>query len=77
MQGRGEKLELQYRKLLQEYNAILISLFSVPLGMMGLALSMTKNITITFLFGGVVYLFINSIKEDKSRELNDKIQEIA
>ena len=75
MQQENKQVELIYRKLLQEYNAILIALFTVSLGAMGLSYTITQNIALTILFGGVVYLFLNSYKEDKSKEIDSRIQE--
>lgn len=76
MPEKNEQIELEYRKLLQEYNAILLALFTVPLGIMGLSFNATRNIALTLLFGGMIYLFLNSYKDDKSIELENKVLEI-
>lgn len=76
MQEKNKQIGLQFRKLLQEYNALLIALFTVPPGMMALTFNITKDIVSTFFIGGIVYLSLNSHKIDKSDELNDKVQEI-
>ncbi len=76
MQEKNSRIEFQYKKLLQEYNAILIAMFTVPLGTMGLAFNITKDIIFTFLSGGVFYLFLDSYRYEKSTELINKAEEV-
>ena len=73
---KNKKIELEHKKLITEYNAILISLATITIGIGGLAYTIT-NKTIISLFGiGISFLIINSEKESKSQELNEKVQEV-
>ena len=76
MQEKNKQIELQHRKLLQEYNAILIALITVPVGMMGLSFTITNSVATTIFIGVMIFIAINSFKEDKSTELDKKSQEI-
>lgn len=53
---KDKKIELEHKKLLTEYNAILISLTTVSIGIGGLAYTITNNIIISFLVWPSVFL---------------------
>jgi len=71
-----KKIELQHKKLLAEYNAILIALASVTLGTPGLIYTLTKDTFLSLTGLTMVFFILNSEKESKSLELDIKINEI-
>ncbi len=70
------RLELEYRKLITEYNATLIALASVPLAIGGLIYNSTRDILFTFVSLFIAYLILNTVKNDKSEELDNKVKEL-
>ena len=71
-----KKIELQHKKLLAEYNAILIALASVTLGTAGLIYTLTKDTFLSLTGLTIVFFILNSEKESKSLELDIKINEL-
>ena len=51
-----KRIELQYKKLIAEYNAILISLATVTIGIAGLVYTLTNNILLSLT--GLTLIFI-------------------
>ncbi len=74
LKNKELKFELRYRKLLQEYNALLIAISSVSLGIAGLSYTLTKDIISTFFLTSISVIFLYSIKEDKSKELDNYLE---
>lgn len=69
-------VDLEYKKLLQEYNAWLIALISVTLGLLGFIYNSTKDISIALFWSVITVIVLNSKRENKSGELKNKIEEI-
>jgi xanthine/uracil/vitamin C permease (AzgA family) len=68
-------IDLEYKKLLQEYSAILIAMFSITIAFMALIYTITDDISLTFISGILTYLILNQQKENKEIELEHKINE--
>ncbi len=68
-------IDLEYRKLLHEYNAILIAITSVTIGVLAFVYNTTKNLTFSLIVVGVTYIVLDSKKEEVSQKLNFKIKE--
>ena len=73
---KTKKIELEHKKLITEYNAILIALATVTIGMTGLAYTITNNILLSLFNLTITFPILNAEKERKSEELNKKAQEI-
>ncbi len=71
-----KKIELQHKKLLAEYNAILVALATFTIGLGGLIYTLTKDIFLSLTSLIMIYLILNNEKDRKSQELNNKINEI-
>lgn len=71
-----KKIELEHKKLLAEYNSILIALASVTIGITGLIYTLTKNTILSLVGLVIIFLILSSERENKSKELNKKVQEI-
>lgn len=71
-----KKIELEHKRLLTEYNAILIALATVTIGIGGLVYTATSNIFTTLFSLTITFLILNSEKDSKSKELHNKAQEI-
>ena len=71
-----KKIELEHKKLLTEYNSILVALATVTIGIGGLTYSITSNIFLTIFSLTTTFLILNSEKESKPKELKNKVQEI-
>lgn len=72
MQGI-KKIELEHKKLLAEYNAILLALVSTTIGIATLLYMLTKDIKISLIGLILSFLILNSEKESKSNELDLKV----
>lgn len=68
-------IDLEYKKLLQEYSALLIAMFSITVAFMALIYTITTDISLTFIGGVLTYLVLNQQKENKEIELEQKINE--
>ncbi|MEK6952405.1 MAG: hypothetical protein AABX29_05295 [Nanoarchaeota archaeon] len=71
-----KKIELEHQKLLTEYNAILIALATMTLGVGGLIYTLTENILLSLVGLSLIFFILNSEKESKSKEVDDKVKEI-
>ena len=71
-----KKIELKYKKLLTEYNAILIALATVTMGIGGLVYTITNNILLSLFGLAMSFLILNTEKYSKSQELDNKINEL-
>lgn len=68
-------IDLEYRKLLHEYNATLIAITSVTIGLLAFVYNVTKNLLFSFMVIGVVYIILDSKREEFSQKLYSKIKE--
>ena len=68
--------DLEYKKLLNEYNAWLIALISISVAILGFMYTVTNDITFSFLSALTSLFAINVKREEKSEELKEKIVEI-
>ena len=68
-------IDLEYRKLLYEYNATLIAITSVTLGLLAFVYNTTKNLLFSFIVIGITYIVLDSKREEVSQKLNLKINE--
>ena len=68
--------DLEYRKLLNEYNAWLFAEFSVGLGLLVFTYNVTSSLIYSLLSSILVILLITQKVDEKSDELNNKINEI-
>lgn len=71
-----KKIELEYQKILTEYNAILIGIASATIGMGALLYTLTKKPEISIAAFMFTFLILSSEKDNKSKELDNKVKEI-
>ncbi len=62
-------IDLEYRKLLHEYNATLIAITSVTIGLLAFVYNVTKNLLFSFMVIGIVYVILDSKREEVSQKL--------
>ena len=68
-------IDLEYRKLLHEYNAILIAITSVTIGILVFVYNTTRNVAFSLIVVGIVYIVLDLKREEISQKLNLKIKE--
>ncbi len=68
-------IDLEYKKLLHEYNAYLIAMTSVTIGLLAFAYNITKDLFSSLTLVVIVYLALDSRREEVSQKLNLKIKE--
>ena len=68
-------IDLEYRKLLHEYNAYLITMTSVTISLLAFAYNITKDLISSLTLVVIVYLALDSKREEASQKLNLKIRE--
>lgn len=69
-------IELEYKKLLSEYSALLIALASVTLGVAGLIYTLKHDAKLS-LFGLMfTYFVITVLRQEKAEELNRKTEQL-
>ncbi len=68
--------DLEYKRLLQEYSAILIALYSMTIGILGFTYKLTGDITLTTIAGGISYLILNTLRKTKKDELDKKVNKL-
>lgn len=68
-------IDLEYKKLLHEYNAYFIAITSVTLGLLAFAYNVTKNLLFSITVAMIVYFALDSKRFEVSKKLNLKIKE--
>lgn len=68
-------IDLEYRKLLHEYNATLVAITSVTVGVLAFFYNITKDLLSSFIIVSIIFLALDSKREEISQKLNLKINE--
>ncbi|MBI2671696.1 hypothetical protein HYX16_02065 [Candidatus Woesearchaeota archaeon] len=68
--------DLEYNKLLYEYNAWLFASFTIVLGLLGFMYSVTNNLIFSSGLSLFTLFIIANRIDEKSEELNKKVSEI-
>lgn len=69
-------LDLEHRKLLSEYNALLVAMASVTLGIAGLIYTLVRDMYLSLIGLSATYIILDLLRSDKSNELNKKAAQI-
>ncbi|MBI2128603.1 hypothetical protein HYU07_00035 [Candidatus Woesearchaeota archaeon] len=68
-------IDLEYRKLLHEYNAVLIATTSVIIGLPAFIYNVTKDLLSSLIIAAVIWLILNSKREEVAQKLDLKVNE--
>ena len=71
-----KRIELEHKKLIAESNALLLALASVTLGTAAFIYTLTSNSILSLIGLALVLFIINSEKENKSKEIENKVNEL-
>ncbi len=73
--GNFEIIELEFKKLLNEYNAFLFSTVTLTLGVLGFVYQASRDLTASIFLAIVAYFFLIAKKNEAEDKLNEKINE--
>ena len=65
-------LELRYKKLLTEYNALLLAMGTITLGLLIFSYNITSNLAVSIFVSILTFQFLSA----KKIEIEDKLEEI-
>ena len=68
--------DLEYKKILYDYNATLIATFSATIAFIGIAYQIYKNWIFSLSMGIFAFLLINSLRKNIENKLKTKLEEI-
>ena len=69
-------INLEYKKLLQEYNAWLIALITITLSILTFSYTIYHDVSVSLIWSLTILIVLDSRREKKSEELKNKINEI-
>lgn len=72
---KNKKIEFEYKKLITEYNALLLTLASATIGFGVFLFTLTKNIASSIIGFVLFFIIVNDFKEEKSKQIKRKINE--
>lgn len=68
--------DLEYKKLLSDYNASLAAIISVSLGSIGISYQISENWIFSLVSGTFVLFTTNFLRKNISQKLKSKLEEI-